>query len=56
KDLTNVNFYITSNQSQLYIACYKLMPKNGQQRSYNFSVDINRALKDVGDEVLETCQ
>ncbi|MGL0957634.1 winged helix-turn-helix domain-containing protein [Vibrio vulnificus] len=56
KNLTNVNFYITSNQSRLYIVCYKLIPNNDQQRSYNFSVDINRALEDVGNEVLEVCQ
>ncbi|CAH1559664.1 Amidase [Vibrio rotiferianus] len=56
KNITDVNFYITSNQSRLYIACYKLIPNNDEQRSYNFSVDINRALKDVGDEVLEACQ
>ncbi|EGR0088782.1 amidase, partial [Vibrio vulnificus] len=42
--------------SRLYIACYKLIPNNDQQRSYNFSVDINRALEDVGNEVLEVCQ
>jgi DNA-binding winged helix-turn-helix (wHTH) protein len=56
KNLTNVNFYITSNQSRLYIACYKVISDNKQQRSYNFSVDINRPLKDVGNEVLEVCQ
>ncbi|CAH1546527.1 Amidase [Vibrio rotiferianus] len=56
KNITDVNFYITSNQSRLYIACYKLIPNNDEQRSYNFSVDINRGLKDVGDEVLEACQ
>ncbi len=56
RNLTNVNFYITSNQSRLYIACCKLIPNNDQLRSYNFSVDINRTIEDVGDEVLETCQ
>ncbi|OEE74603.1 winged helix-turn-helix domain-containing protein [Vibrio genomosp. F6] len=54
--INNVNFYITSNQSRLYIACYKKFPNNNQQRSYNFSIDINRINEDIDNEVLEKCQ
>lgn len=55
-NINNVNFYITSNQSRLYIACYKKFSNSNQQRSYNFSIDINRANEDIGNEILEKCQ
>ncbi|CAH8242232.1 winged helix-turn-helix domain-containing protein [Vibrio aestuarianus] len=56
KNINNTNFYITSNQSRLYIACYKQVSDSNQQRSYNFSIDIKRDMEVVSNDVLEKCQ
>ncbi len=53
---SNVDFYITSNQSRVYVACAKNGDGISGNRSINFSVDIRRPKEFISHEVITKCQ
>ncbi|MDC5808133.1 winged helix-turn-helix domain-containing protein [Vibrio europaeus] len=52
----NVDFYISSNGTRIYVSCVRREAKTTERKSVNFSIDIERPIEIIRDEVLQECQ
>ncbi|MCC4788050.1 transcriptional regulator [Vibrio splendidus] len=55
-DLNNVNFYITSNKTRIYVSCIHQNSSSPYGQSINFSIDIKRAIERTSNDIVQKCQ
>ncbi|MCG9626450.1 winged helix-turn-helix domain-containing protein [Vibrio mediterranei] len=52
----NLDFYISSNSTRIYVSCVHRGTRASKRNSINFSIDIERPIRSIRDEVLQECQ
>ncbi|WP_244499018.1 winged helix-turn-helix domain-containing protein [Vibrio atlanticus] len=54
--LNNVNFYIASNKTRIYVSCIHQNASSPYGQSINFSIDIKRAIEGISNDIVQKCQ